>query len=74
VGQRIDEAEQVATLSNIGAEPWRKRLGIPAYQVGEAARYAQISAKTVVAWHKIDQKVLLKSVTGNAFPIFSSLN
>jgi uncharacterized protein (DUF433 family)/DNA-binding transcriptional MerR regulator len=48
----------VATLSNIGAEPWRKRLRIPAYQVGEAARYAQISAQTVVAWHKIDQKVL----------------
>jgi uncharacterized protein (DUF433 family)/DNA-binding transcriptional MerR regulator len=48
----------VATLSKTGAEPWRKRLGIPAYQVGEAARYAQISAQTVVAWHKIDQKVL----------------
>jgi|SRR6266404_6622947 uncharacterized protein (DUF433 family)/DNA-binding transcriptional MerR regulator len=48
----------VATPSNIGAEPWRKRLQIPAYQIGEAARYAQVSAQTVVAWHKIDQKVL----------------
>src|SRR5688572_23097113 len=40
------------------AEGWRKRLGIPAYQVGEAARYAQISSQTAVAWHKIEQQVL----------------
>jgi|SRR5271156_5398598 len=48
----------MAALSDRHAEPWRKRLGIPAYQVAEAARYAQISAQTVVAWHKIDQKML----------------
>ena len=39
-------------------EPWRKRLRIPAYQIGEAARYAEISATTVAAWHKIEQQVL----------------
>ena len=48
----------MTALNNRDAEPWRKRLHIPAYQVGEAARYAQISAQTVVAWHKIAQRVL----------------
>lgn len=32
-------------------ELWRQRLHIPAYQVGDAARYAQISRKTVAEWH-----------------------
>src|SRR5689334_1102149 len=48
----------MATLGTDRGEQWRKRLGIPAYQVGEAARYAQISSQTVVAWHKIEQKML----------------
>lgn len=39
-------------------DAWRKRLSIPAYQVGEAAHYARISPSTVVAWHKIEQRVL----------------
>jgi uncharacterized protein (DUF433 family) len=42
-----------------GAEGWRKRLHIPAYQVGEAARYAQVSAQTVLAWHKSDDRRVL---------------
>jgi uncharacterized protein (DUF433 family) len=41
-------------------EPWRRRLYLPAYQVGEAARYAQISTQTVAAWHKIDAAMLSK--------------
>ena len=41
-------------------EPWRRRLHLPAYQVGEAARYAQISTQTVAAWHKIESAVLSK--------------
>jgi uncharacterized protein (DUF433 family) len=45
-------------LNQRHTEPWRKRLRIPAYPVGEAARYAQISANTVAAWHKIEQKIL----------------
>lgn len=49
----------VATPSSNRAEPWRKRLHLPAYQVGEAARYAQISTQTVVAWHKVDQRRVL---------------
>lgn len=40
------------------AEPWRKRLHLPNYQVGEAARYTQVHANTVSAWHKIEQRVL----------------
>jgi len=39
-------------------EAWRKRLDIPNYQVGDAARYAHISPQTVSAWHKIEQRML----------------
>jgi hypothetical protein len=34
-------------------EAWRKRLRLPNYQIGEAARYAGISSQTVASWHKI---------------------
>ena len=34
-----------------GAEPFRRRLYLPAYQVGEAARYAQTAPQTVSYWH-----------------------
>lgn len=38
----------------------RRRLYIPHYQVGEAARYADISSQTVAAWHRVEgNKVLL---------------
>jgi uncharacterized protein (DUF433 family) len=49
----------VRTLGSNRAEPWRKRLHLPAYQIGEAARYARISTQTVVAWHKVDQRRVL---------------
>jgi uncharacterized protein (DUF433 family) len=49
----------VKNLSSNRPEPWRKRLHLPAYQVGEAARYARISTQTVVAWHKVDQRRVL---------------
>jgi uncharacterized protein (DUF433 family) len=39
-------------------EPWRRRLLLPSYLVGEAATYAQISPQTVVAWHKIEAALL----------------
>jgi uncharacterized protein (DUF433 family) len=39
-------------------EPWRRRLLLPAYQIGEAAAYAQISPQTVVAWHQIEASLL----------------
>jgi len=39
-------------------EPWRKRLHIPSYQVGEAARYTHVHPKTVTAWHKLEQQLL----------------
>jgi hypothetical protein len=34
-------------------EPWRRRMYLPNYQVGEASRYAHISPQTVAAWHKV---------------------
>jgi uncharacterized protein (DUF433 family) len=49
----------LATAGGNRAEPWRKRLHLPAYQVGEAARYAGISANTVLAWHNSDERRLL---------------
>lgn len=34
-----------------GPEPWRRRLYLPAYQVGDAGRYAQTTVQTVGYWH-----------------------
>ena len=36
----------------------RRRLYLPAYQIAEAADYAQISPQTVAAWHKIEATLL----------------
>src|SRR5436305_556835 len=33
-------------------DAWRRRLFLPSYQVQEAAKYAQISAQTVVQWQR----------------------
>jgi uncharacterized protein (DUF433 family) len=35
------------------AEPWRRRLFLPNYQLAEAAKYARLSSKTVANWHKV---------------------
>lgn len=40
-------------------ELWKQRLYIPAYQVRDAARYAQISRKTVADWHAAGARKLL---------------
>ena len=34
------------------AEPWRRRLYLPAYRVADAARYSGTAAQTVSSWHK----------------------
>jgi uncharacterized protein (DUF433 family) len=39
-------------ISESSAQPWRRRLLLPNYQIGEAARYAHISPQTVAAWHR----------------------
>jgi uncharacterized protein (DUF433 family) len=39
-------------------QPWRRRILLPAYQIAEAADYAQVSPQTVVAWHKIEAALL----------------
>jgi uncharacterized protein (DUF433 family) len=41
-----------AVTENHSTEPWRKRLYLPNYQVGEVARYAGISSQTVASWHR----------------------
>ncbi len=41
-------------------ESWRRRLYLPNYHVGEAAKYAGISTRTVADWHKVGGR---KSVT-----------
>ena len=33
-------------------EPWERRLRLPSYQVAEAAKYADVSRRTVTAWQK----------------------
>lgn len=40
---------------NEPGEEWRRRLYVPNYLIGEAARYAQISPNTVAAWHKVSK-------------------
>jgi uncharacterized protein (DUF433 family) len=39
-------------------QPWRRRLFLPAYQIAEAADYAQVTPQTVIAWHKIEAALL----------------
>lgn len=36
--------------SNRAEDAWRSRLNLPHYQVGEAARYAQVATATIVGW------------------------
>ena len=33
-------------------EPWRRRLYLPAFRLGDAARYAKTSTRTVSYWHR----------------------
>ncbi len=40
------------TIAEHGVEPWRERLYLPAYRVGEAARYAGVSAQMVSYWQR----------------------
>jgi uncharacterized protein (DUF433 family)/DNA-binding transcriptional MerR regulator len=47
----------MATLSQ-AKEPWRKRLHLPNYQIGEAARYTHVKPQTVTAWHKLERHLL----------------
>jgi uncharacterized protein (DUF433 family) len=47
-------------------EPWRRRLYLPNYQLLEAARYAQITAKTVADWHKVGSRKTLSTREGKA--------
>jgi uncharacterized protein (DUF433 family) len=35
------------------AENWKRRLSIPAYRIGDAARYARTSAQTIGSWQRI---------------------
>jgi uncharacterized protein (DUF433 family) len=46
-------------VSELRGQPWRRRLYLPIYQVGEVARYAHISPQTVAAWHKAESRTNL---------------
>jgi len=41
-----------SVISEVPIQPWRRRMYLPNYQIGEVARYAQISPQTVAAWHR----------------------
>jgi uncharacterized protein (DUF433 family) len=41
----------LASATAKASEPWRSRLTIPNYRIGEAARYAGVSSQTVAHWH-----------------------
>lgn len=38
-------------IAERNVEPWRRRLYLPAYRVGDAARYSGAAAQTVTYWH-----------------------
>ena len=40
-------------------QPWRRRVYLPTYQIGEAAKYAHVSKQTVTAWHRDDDRASL---------------
>jgi uncharacterized protein (DUF433 family) len=48
----------VTLVSERPDQPWLRRLYLPAYQIAEAAEYAQIAPQTVIAWHKIEAALL----------------
>src|SRR6185437_2796927 len=41
-------------------EPWRRRMLLPAYQIGEAANYAQVAPQTIAAWHRLETALLMQ--------------
>jgi uncharacterized protein (DUF433 family) len=45
----------VTTVTARHVEPWRKRLYLPNYKIGEAAKYAHIDPTTVARWHHIEE-------------------
>jgi uncharacterized protein (DUF433 family)/DNA-binding transcriptional MerR regulator len=47
----------MAALSH-SKEPWRNRLHLPNYQIGEAARYTHVNPQTVAAWHRFEKRLL----------------
>jgi uncharacterized protein (DUF433 family) len=51
----LEAVVEMMDVAQRSIEPWRRRLFIPAYGIGEAARYAEISAQTVASWHSADQ-------------------
>jgi uncharacterized protein (DUF433 family) len=56
----------VTTVSEKHNAPWRSRLYLPNYHIGEAAKYAHISANTVAAWHRIERPTLSNKDKGAA--------
>ena len=41
----------VTATQSASAEPWMRRLFLPAYRVSEAARYTKVHPNTVAGWH-----------------------
>lgn len=46
----MNVSERLIAVS--AAEPWRRRLTLPAYQVQEAARYANVTPQTIRNWQR----------------------
>lgn len=59
-----------ALMSERTDQPWRRRLTLPAYQIGEAAAYAGISPPTVAQWHRIEASLLKQREARSALSYF----
>ena len=46
-----------STIAERNAEPWRRRLYLPAYRISDAARYADVAPQTVTHWHHGDSRL-----------------
>jgi uncharacterized protein (DUF433 family)/DNA-binding transcriptional MerR regulator len=51
-------------------EPWRRRLTLPTYQIGEAAAYTGVTPQTVAQWHRIEAALLKQREARSALSYF----
>ena len=55
-GRRVTNAQVVKPSMKSSADPrqfWKERLRLPAYGVGDAAKYAQITGETIRNWQRL---------------------
>lgn len=60
-------------IAERGVPQWKRRLTLPAYKVGDAARYAGISSQTILNWQdaaRFDKQAIGKRDKGVSLSYF----